>query len=570
MSEVVRILRNRLKIADNHLVTLRRHLVVHLAVGLAVMAVLIAGGTSFFHLLFFQVTQLEDFGEVLVNHLVGMVMMVFFSMLVFSNLIVTLSTTYVSHEVEFLMGQPVRHRSIFFVKLAESAIYSSWGFAILAVPFFLAFGHTRPVHVGVSFYGGTALLLIPFILIPAVIGGILAMVLNAILPARRTLKWTVLVVFLGVAATLGVLRLTGVGSALFRGDIQNFTKILELLQMGYSLWAPHTWVTQGILAVARGDWHAWAYWLAMLASTALMLMQVAAWLAPRLYYRGWCLARQSPSQRGPGAGRAGRCFDWFERGLGSLSPSMRALVLKDVKVFWRDPTQWSQLIILFGILVLYMANLRSAYFQRGATSFFASVWTVVLSLFNLAAICFVLSILTTRFVYPMLSLEGKEFWIIGLAPVQRTRVVWQKYALSWVTAVVVTESLALFSNWMLHGTSVFMEILSCVTVLLVSFGLTSLAVGLGAATPNFRDENPARIANGMGGTLNVVLSLIYIGAVLSTIIAPIYFYILGTFPREVLWWRIVPACVAALIVVEAVTVIVPMRVGLRRWRKMEF
>ncbi len=568
MTKTLQILKNRLKIVNNHLANIRNHLVIHLVVGLGVMGILVLGGTAFFYLLFHTINdQMEDFGPMLMDKLVGMVMMAFFSMLVFSNLIITLSTTYISREVEYFMSHPVTHTNIFFVKLVESVVYSSWAFAVLAIPFFTSFGMVR--EVSPWFYLGVVLIITPFLVIPAAIGALITMLLSAFLPARRTLKWSVALVALGVALSIAVVKLTGAGSRLFSENLSDFTQVLQLLRTGNTPWSPHIWITRGILDLGRGDWKGFFYWVAMLSSTALMLLQVCAWLAPPLYYRGWCLARESSTARNGGASLGRRLFDWIERRLGFVGPASRSLIMKDLKTFWRDPSQWSQLIILFGILFIYTANLRNAYFRRAPEMFFGDLWNDVLSLFNMGATCFILSILTTRFIYPMLSLEGKQYWIVGLAPQPRSRVVWEKYALCWVSSLLLTETLMFFSNWVLEVDR-DMKILSCFTVFLISFGLTSLSVGMGAATPNFKEDNPARIANGLGGTLNVILSLIYIGLVMALIILPIYLKNTGLVASGGLAAHALPACIAGLVVVQTVTVVLPMRIGLKKWREMEF
>jgi len=569
MRNILLILRTRLRIVDNHLSNIRQHLVVHLAAFLFMTLLLFIGGTAFFHYLFSRVSELEEFGILLMDRLVGMVMMTFFGMLIFSNLVITLSTTYISREIEYYMSLPVRHDSIFSFKLIESIFYSSWGFALLAIPFFLSFGLVRGAPFG--FYPGMVLLIVPFLTIPAGLGAVLTMTLCAWLPARRTLKWSVALVFLGAAASIAIVRLTGAGAVLFREDMQSFTQVLSMLKVGSTLWSPHAWVSQGALALARGQWKEFAYWLAVLVSTALMLTQVCLWLAPALYYKGWCLARDSSASRpGGGAPLGERLFNTLERALARLKPATRALVLKDMKTFWRDPAQWSQLIILFGILFVYTANLRAVYYQSTPTTFLAhSVWKAVLTQFNLGATCFILSILTTRFVYPMLSLEGKQFWVIGLAPVPRTRIVWQKYWLCWGTCFTRTEALMLFSNWILRVPA-SMCLLSFVTVLCISFGLTSLSVGLGATFPNFKEDNPARIANGLGGTLNVILSLSYISAVLVLEIVPIYLASIRTFPPAHFYLYVVAPAAAVFLLLQALATVLPMRIGLRRWSRMEF
>jgi ABC-2 type transport system permease protein len=259
----------------------------------------------------------------------------------------------------------------------------------------------------------------------------------------------------------------------------------------------------------------------------------------------------------------------MERGLSFLSPITRALVMKDVKTFWRDPAQWSQLVMLFGLIFLYIAHLRGAYFRSNTFDILVPKWQVVMSYFNMGSTCFVLSILTTRFVYPMLSLEGKQYWLLGLAPMRRVRVVWQKFWLCWITSLILTESLMIFSNWILRVPPVMM-LVSCVTLLLLSLGLTSLSVGLGAATPNFKEDNPARIANGLGGTLNVLLSLLYIGLVILIQIYPSFLLVTARWPQGSAGWALLGGTALALLVVQSVAIVVPMRVGLKKWNSMEF
>ena len=41
-----------------------------------------------------------------------------------------------------------------------------------------------------------------------------------------------------------------------------------------------------------------------------------------------------------------------------LGPDVRALVVKDFRMFWRDTAQWAQSLMLFGLLAAYIFNLR--------------------------------------------------------------------------------------------------------------------------------------------------------------------------------------------------------------------
>ncbi len=57
-------------------------------------------------------------------------------------------------------------------------------------------------------------------------------------------------------------------------------------------------------------------------------------------------------------------------------------------------------------------------------------------------------------------------------------------------------------------------------VCLAGICLTALATGLGGAYPNFDEDNPARIAVGMGGTLNFFASALSVALILGVEAAP--------------------------------------------------
>jgi len=565
-SKTLTILRAKLRIADNYRRNIKKHIWVHVGAGIVLALLLLGGGTALFRWVFDFLLGQEVFGPPLVERLLGMVLMAFFSMLIFSNLIITLTTTYISREVEFFMSLPLGYRRIFTLKLAESVFYSSWAFVVLSLPIFVAFGMARGVDS--TFYAGVLLLVVPFTIIPGAIGALITMGLSAYFPARKTRTLSI-VLFLVVAVLIvAMVRLVG-GRQLIRqtGEV-DFRRIMAFLTVGAIPIFPNYWLAQGTLALADRRWGDFLYWLAMLASTALMMVQVCLWLIEPLYYRGWALARESSSQVEIKGGRS--VLDSIGEGLPLRSPSIRALVTKDMKTFCRDPAQWTQLIILFALLVIYITSIRNAASNTRAIDVLVPKWQMILSFLNMGGTCFILAIFTTRFVYPMLSLEGKQFWVIGLAPLGRARLVWEKYFLAWPVSFVTAEGLMIFSNILLK-VEPFIMWLSTATILVVSFGLTSLSIGLGALTPNFEEDNPARIANGLGGTINVLLSLIYLGAVIALEVPLAAGAVLKGVPViEAFFSSTTAPCIAGLVVLNIVAITLPMYFGLRHWKAIEF
>jgi ABC-2 type transport system permease protein len=136
-------------------------------------------------------------------------------------------------------------------------------------------------------------------------------------------------------------------------------------------------------------------------------------------------------------------------------------------------------------------------------------WVNLVSYLNLGACSLNLATLSTRFVYPQFSLEGKRLWIIGMAPMGLARVVKAKYWFASIGSLAVTLSLMTLSSYLLNMTWNRIAFFSAV-VAVMTFSLNGLAVGLGVMYPNFKDANPSKIVSGFGGTLCLVLSFLYI------------------------------------------------------------
>jgi ABC-2 type transport system permease protein len=189
---------------------------------------------------------------------------------------------------------------------------------------------------------------------------------------------------------------------------------------------------------------------------------------------------------------------------GWIPSDVQALVSKDLRVFWRDTTQWGQTLMLFGLLAVYLVNIR--HFTRQLDSPF---WISVVGYLNLGACALNLATLTTRFVFPQFSLEGRRVWVVGLAPLGLVRVVWLKFWCATIGTMGVTVGLTLVSCTMLQ-LGAARTVFFCVAIAVMTLVLNSLAVGLGSLYPDFKETNPSKIVSGFGGTLCLVISFAYI------------------------------------------------------------
>jgi len=341
---------------------------------------------------------------------------------------------------------------------------------------------------------------------------------------------------------------------------------------------PSYWLASSMIAWGEGGTGRGTFFFMVLLSNAMMAALVCTLMSRRLFYEGWSRSQsQGHFQLGvalldkpinlPQVRLLDRIVNFWPR----LQESTRALVIKDIRVFWRDTSQWSQFAIFFGLIGLYVLNLRSV-----AQDYKSESWACFVSFLNLGASSMTLATLTTRFVFPQFSLEGRRLWIVGMVPYGLKRVLLEKFWLSSVCSAGITLALMLTSSWMLQVSS-WQTLLFAATVVVMSFALCGIAVGIGALFPYFgsgaivncHDDNPARIVSGFGGTFCFVMSLVYVALVIGAEVWPMYskFASSGVGSPGQPWGVLLSWTLVSLISVAAACI--PMSLALKRVDSLE-
>jgi ABC-2 type transport system permease protein len=495
--------------------------------------------------------------------LIGAMFYIFFFaltvMLTFSNAIIGYSSYFKSKETGFLLAAPVRAESVFLYKFVESLGFSSWAFLFLGTPLMAAYG--KIFEVPWWFYPGSAVFLGAFMFIPAGIGAVIAMIVTVYMPRTRR-GLVVGAVFAGILAILVAISKLMVVHGSQAMDLKLVSEVFESTRFSRNPLLPSYWLSKGILELADGRSRSAGFFLALIAANVGFLVCLAHAISASLMLRGWHVSQGLRSQRRY-AGRGG-----LDRLVSALlffvDRNVRLIVAKDLKGFFRDPVQWSQFLIFFGLLAIYFLNLRTfAYEDRDI------FWKNLIAQMNLLATALTLATFASRFIFPQLSLEGKRFWVIGMAPMDREKILFGKLALSFMCSLLISEFLIGLSSVMLK-TPATLAILHSVALFGICLGLSGLAVGLGAIYPNFTEDNPSKIVSGFGGTLNLVTSLIFVLVVLGAQAVPCFYYFgRWALSGDQFRWIIVGS-MTAIAIMSLVACLVPMSMGLRAIRRLEF
>ena len=466
-----------------------------------------------------QVMAVELVGQLIPRKLMSLVLLVLLGVLLLSTTIASFSVFFLSDDLGLLMAAPVPTGALFFARLLEMVVYSSWMVLGFGLPIFLAFGVAYQAPW--SYYLAVLGLFPPLVLIPGALGAIVAVSLTRAFSARRSRDLIVVLAVLGFVALYLIIRLLQPERLLQPDSFGTMVEFMQLVGGQESRLLPHQWLTDFLFPLLQG--RGVASWLPALAvwTTAAGLLALAGWLGSGLMRAAYDRAQRGRVRHGdaladsPGVGagpaRGRRAFGrWLDR-LALSAPGLTApLLLKDGRVFLRDPNQWLQLLLLGALAAVYLLNF--SYLKLAEFGWF-TLYTV-----NHVMVGLVLAGVAVRFVFPAVSLEGRAWWIVRTVPVQLAAFMHSKLLIAYLPLAGLGLCLALLSCAVIDVPAVF-YLFTVALVLVMSLVICALGVGLGAIFPNFHAENPAKIPAGVGGVTYMILSM---GFVLVFLLASVY------------------------------------------------
>ena len=562
MNELTALLRPRLlsfKNAGNSLSAGNRRIRILLftAIGLAFWL----GAFWVFYRVLHYFQGIEEFGDILAGKLLSMVLLTFFSLLAFSAIIASLSKLYLSRDLPLVHSMPVPRGRIFLARWLESTLDSSWMVILFSLPVFLSYGIVY--EAGPFFYLTAGMAILSLCLIASALSVLVVIVAAALLPAGRIRTVFVFFGLLLILALIFAFRLMRPERLVNPETFSTLVLYLREMATPGSPFLPTTWAFDSLQAALSGQSCETLFHLALAWSCALALIFIATWTAEAFYFPGYTKAQTTTEKLFPHRnGQRAKIHLFFFRFEG---PAW-AFAVKEMRTFFRDQTQWPQLFLIAALIVIYLYNFsvlplgesqtRTIYLQN------------IFSFLNMGLASFVLTAIAARFVYPAVSFEGEAFWIVRAAPISLRTFLWVKFIVYGFPLLILAEILIVSSNILLQ-VKPFMMILSVVTVLLTTPGVVALGIGLGAAYPDFRSENPAQAVTSFGGLLFMLLAAVFIAAVIVLEAGPVYQLFMADFRGRGLavgQWLWMVVSFSLVLFLSLLAVWIPMRFGERRLR----
>src|SRR5216117_2388461 len=432
--------------------------------------------------------------------------------------------------------------------------------ALMVVPILAAYGVVY--KGGVLFAVYAILAIVSMLILPAVLGSAITLILVNIFPARRTRDLLSIIALGAAGGVILLFRLIRPEQLARPEGFRNLLDFVILLRGPTSPFLPSEWASQAIMGYLRHEIDALP--LILLWTTAAAFVTFGALLHRVLYPTGFTKAQE-------GAERfvRGTLWRWTVGSLlGWLPVAKREFVLKDIKLFFRDTTQWSQLILLAVLIVVYLFNIQALPLHRGEpVGFF---YVTLVSFLNLGLAGFVLAAIAARFIFPAVSLEGRQMWLLRSSPLELRTLLWSKYWVGTVPLLVLALLLTGLTNLLLEVDR-FMMVMGLLTICGLTFAIAALALSFGALYPQFETENAAQIPTSFGGLVYMMATVVLLAAVIVALRQAVYVYAQTVYegrPVVVDGWMILWFAIAAGICGAATAI--PLWIGLRRMEGFEF
>lgn len=464
--------------------------------GIAVIVFAALFGIAFW--LTWQLGSYAEFGDYLLRLGLSWLFMAFLSFLAFSGVVTALSSFFLSEDLRLLLAAPVALRRLCHARFVKTIALSSWMVVVFLAPVLLGIGlaHCAPWR----FYPLALATVAPFVVIPVALGTAVTLLLVNIFPARRARDILMLMGLLFAGSLIVLLRVIQPEQLLRVESLPDITDFFATLQSPVTPLLPSFWAAEALFAALQGRIdliHLATLWSTALAFTVLVGLANECW-----YFAGFSKAQEARKARFTR-------LDLLERLAAALplSPVRRQLLVKDAKVFLRDVSQWSQLLLLLALVLVYVYNFRVLDLDR--MPYMSGIIKNVYAFVNLAMAGLVMATLCARFVFPAVSAEGAAFWIIRTAPISLRDFLWSKFWSAILPVFVLTEGLTIAANHLL-GVDPFLKAVAAIAIAFMSIALVGLATGLGARYPRFNAENASQVAGSYGGIAFMIAAVLLV------------------------------------------------------------
>jgi ABC-2 type transport system permease protein len=437
-----------------------------------------------------------------------MIFLTLFLMLILSALISTLNIFFLSRDLKLLLASPLRIRSIFIWKALETAFTSASMVIFFALP--VLYGYCKYFAPRWHDIIGVTVIFTLYILCGVLSGILLGMIIPSFFSAKR-LQPVLSLVSIGLISLIVIfLRLLRPEQLLKPESIDNLFEYMSGLKMGFFSYFPFSWLAKGIGFISRGNQSGILIVVGLFLALLIMLSVMLYFFQKRFYLK--LIDRLNESSLG--SVRSG----WKKK---FLTGDFSALWKKEIKTFMRTPSQWSQLLIIAAMVMVFILNMKSIPLPHPA------VKNIIVYL-NLGMAAFIVAGLNSRFTFTAISLEGPGIVHVLAAPFSRKRFLQFKLLFFAIPQIVIGFALFYTGDISLK-IDPFIRVAAVFFLIPLLFLLSVMAVFFGLQIDRSIPISPQHLIVSKPGIYYMLWSLLFIVGGMAYFVRPLFLFYFNLF-----------------------------------------
>lgn len=439
--------------------------------------------------LFNKVISIPVFGEILLSRIINLTFLMFMVLILFSSLFLSIEFFYSSKDVELLSSYPLKPFSIYSKTIFEITISSSQTSILFLLPIILSLAS----YFNYPFY----IFLFPFFLflfflLVSTISTTISHIILKITP-REKVRNFLIILFITIFSLLYLMLVFFKPVALYRVNFKDIllNYLLKLKMREISI-LPSTWISNLLIYSLLRKPKEISIEATKLLFFSLIFYLLSLKLTEKLLKKNL--------YKGTGIERGRSVRNLF---ISRLFKAVKGeIIKKDLLLLIRTPSEWSEVILILALVLVYIANFS----KLSLLPYFKPIF----SQFNFLLISFILSSLSLRFPYIQISKEGKGFLLLKSFPINLKEFMLSKVYLYSMFLIPLAGLLNFFVNY-LGGIETIKTVgftsVSCLNTLELIF----LSVGFGSLYIKPDATSYGEILSSAGSIIYMVASMVISG-----------------------------------------------------------
>jgi ABC-2 type transport system permease protein len=518
-----------------------------------ILGLLVFFSIKVFGFLYYQQEFPLYFKLFLSEKILMMTFLTMFLMLILSALISTLNIFFLSRDLPLLLTSPLRSRTVFTWKALEVAAASALMVIFFAMPMLFAYCYYfAPTLIDIAAVGLVFLL---FMTSGVSIGILIGLIIPAFFSVKKlqpALSLVSIVLISTIVIFLRLLRPERFGNPVV---IDNLLEYMGGLSVKGFAWFPFYWIARALHLVAKGDY--WGYGKAIGAFLAIILSMTGFLLfLQKKYY----LQLFDKLNKGtPGTHRSGwKKPRFFKKKYQDYS----TLWKKEIKTFFRSPDQWSQLLIIAAIVIVFILNMKGIPLPH------ASVKNIIAYL-NMGMAAFIAAGLNSRFTFTAIPMESPGIAHLMASPFEKKKLFHFKLLFYMIPQIIVGLILFFTGDITLH-LDAFTRIGGIIYLAPTLPFLTILALYFSLRIQETVPLTPQHLVMSRSGISYMLWSTVYVAAGMIYFVRPFFLYHFNRFVHHPIPYLEISLWFVGFLVINSIMIVFFYKKSISIWNNKEF